>query len=164
MAQMFLLARLGRDVEVRFTPNGDAVAELALAYNYGRKGNDGKQPSQWLKASLWGKRAESLAPYLLKGQQLSVTLDDPHIETYEKRDGGQGFNLVGRVSNIEFAGSPPQGQQQQAQAAPQRPPQQSQRPPQSQPQHTGGGGSFDDFGSDVPFNRHHGGRAWACFQ
>lgn len=163
MAQMFLLARLGRDVEVRFTPNGDAVAELALAYNYGRKGQDGKQPSQWVKASIWGKRAESLAPYLLKGQQLAVTLDDPHIETYDKRDGGQGFNLVGRVSNVEFAGSPPQGQQ-QAQTAPQRPAQQPQRPQQNRVPQGGGGGSFDDFDSDVPFASHHGGRAWACFQ
>lgn len=163
MAQMFLLARLGRDVEVRFTPNGDAVAELALAYNYGRKGQDSKQPSQWVKASLWGKRAESLAPHLFKGQQLAVTIDDPHIETYDKRDGGQGFNLVGRVSNIEFAGSPPQSQQ-QSQAVPQRPSQQPQRPAQTQQQPPSGGGSFDDLDDSIPFNRHHGGRAWACFQ
>ena len=149
MAQMFLLGRLGCDVELRHTQNGDAVAELALAYNYGRKGNDGRQPSQWVKASLWGKRAESLAPHLMKGQQLAVTIDDPHIETYDKRDGGQGFNLVGRVSNIEFAGPPPQGQQQQAQSAPQRQ-QQPQRPPQTQQQQSSSG-SFDDFESDVPF-------------
>lgn len=144
MAQMFLLGRLGRNVELRFTQNGDAVAELALAYNYGRKGQDGKQPSQWVKASLWGKRAESLAPHLSKGQQLAVTIDDPHIETYDKRDGGQGFNLVGRVSNIEFAGPPPQGQQQ---AAPQRQ-QQPQRPPQSQPQQSA---SEADWDSEIPF-------------
>ena len=96
MAQLFGLARLGRDAEVRFTQAGKPVATLALAFSYGKKEN-GQRPSQWVDAALWGDRAEALAPYLLKGQQLSVTVDDVHIETFQKNDGTQGHKLTGRV-------------------------------------------------------------------
>lgn len=111
MAQLFGIARLGRNAEVRRTTQGEAVANLSLAFTYGRKDQDGKKPTQWVDASLWGQRAELLAAYLIKGTTLCVTLDDVHIEEYQKREGGQGNKLVGRVSNIEFAAKPPEHQQ-----------------------------------------------------
>jgi single-strand DNA-binding protein len=40
------------------------VANVSLAFTYGKKGDDGKRPTQWVDASLWGQRAESLAPYI----------------------------------------------------------------------------------------------------
>ena len=58
------LARIGKDAEVRFTPGGTAVANVSLAFTYGKKSDDGKRPTQWVDASLWGQRAESLAPYI----------------------------------------------------------------------------------------------------
>lgn len=142
MAQMFGVARIGRDAEVRYTPTGDAVVSLSLAFEYGKK-VDGKKPAQWVEGTLWGKRGEAMAPYLLKGQQVGVTLDDVHIETFIKADQSQGFKLVGRVSNIEFAGSPPQqGTQQQA-----RPAAQQQRQPAQPPAQ-----DFDSFDDDqIPF-------------
>lgn len=103
MAQMFGLARLGRDAEIRRTQGGDAVATLALAFSYGRKGDDGKRPTQWVDAAIWGKRAEALAQYLTKGSLVAVTLEDVHIETYEGKN-GQGHKLAGRVVEIELAG------------------------------------------------------------
>lgn len=99
------LFTLGRDAEVRYTANGDAVATLALAYNYGRKGQDGRLPTQWIEASIWSKLAESLSPYLLKGGKVFAEIDDLHIETFEKKDGTQGVKLVGKVANIKLAGS-----------------------------------------------------------
>lgn len=94
----FGLARIGRDVEVRMTPQGEPVAGLSLAFSRTVKG---EKLTQWVDAALWGKRAESLAPYLLKGGQIAVTLDDVHIETY-----GEGkTKLAARVLDIELAGS-----------------------------------------------------------
>ncbi|AEC22252.1 single-strand DNA-binding protein (plasmid) [Pusillimonas sp. T7-7] len=122
MAQLFGLANLGRDAELRYTQDGTPVAGLALAFSYGKKGQDGKRPTQWVEASIWRQRAEALAPYLLKGTKVSVTLDDVHVETYQKSDGTQGVKLVGVVSAIEFASSPPQGQQAAPQPQPQRQP------------------------------------------
>lgn len=97
----FGLARIGRDVEVRYIPSGEAVASLSLAFTRRVKG---EKLTQWVDAALWGKRAESLAPYLAKGGLIAVTLEDVHIETYQKNGGGEGFKLAARVVDVELAG------------------------------------------------------------
>lgn len=138
MITAYGIARIGKDAEVRRTSNGDAVVNLALAFSYGRKGDDGKKPTTWIDASLWGKLAEALAPYLTKGTQVCVSVSDVHMEQYESRN-GTGHKLVGRVTEIELAGG---GQRQEApQASRQaRPQQQSQAPD---------GDGFED--SQIPF-------------
>lgn len=148
------IGRIGRDAELRYTPGGDAVCNLAIACEYGRKGQDGKRPTQWVDATLWGKQAEAMAPYLLKGQQLHFTIDDAHVETYTKADHSQGVKLTGRVIIIKFAGSPPQQAQQSSQQQQSRPQQQRQQArPQAQPQNQQGvpGPDFDSFDDDIPF-------------
>lgn len=156
MPQLFGFARLGRDAELRHTTQGDPVAGLALAFNYGKKGADGNRPTQWVEASLWGPRAEALIDYLVKGTGLSVTVDDVHIETYEKNGGaGQGVKLVGRVSNLEFAGG---GQQQERQAAPQQQQRSAPRPSAARQAPTGNrpapsAPNFADMDDDIPFSR-----------
>lgn len=141
MAQITGVFRIGKDAEVRFTPRGDAVAQLSLAYNYGKKGDDNKRPSQWIDASIWGKRAESLAPYLLKGSQIYAVLSDPHIQTYEGKN-GQGHKLAATVLEIELiAGQREQGQ-----------PEQRQERPAARPAPAPASSGFDDMDdSDVPF-------------
>ncbi len=136
------LARLGDDAELRFTQGGDAVAELPLAFNYGQKDSSGKKPTQWIRASIWGKRAEALAPYLKKGVAVSVVIVDPHVETFEKKDKTTGFKFVGKVSEIEFAGG---GERRPEGSAP------ASKPASAKPQQSGGSGSFDDFEDDIPF-------------
>ena len=136
--QSFGLARIGRDAELKFTAGGDAVIQLALAFDYGKK-VEGKRPTQWVSGSLWGKRAEALAQYLVKGQQVFVSMDEVHIRTYKKADGSEGYALEGKVSNIEFAGSRPE---QQAAPAP--------APAPARTQASGPVG-FDDF-DDIPFS------------
>lgn len=113
MAQLMGVAYLGRDAELRTTPNGDSVCNLALAFSYGRKDDQGKRPTQWVDASLWGRQAEVLEPYLLKGQQVYVIVDDIHIETYPSQN-GTGHKLVGRVMSLAFCGG---GQNSERQAA-----------------------------------------------
>lgn len=141
MPQLFGLARLGRDAELRYATGGEPVCNLSLAFSYGRKGDDGKRPTQWIDATLWGKLAESIAPYLLKGGQVAVTLDDVHIETFKRSDGSPGHKMAGRVSQIEL-GSRPEGADKSA--AP--PPAAAPKPAASKPA-TG----FDDMDSDIPF-------------
>jgi single-strand DNA-binding protein len=137
------IARLGRDAELRYMPNGDAVANLALAFNYGAKDASGKRPAQWIEAAIFGKRAEALAPHLLKGTAIGITIQDPHIETYTTRDNRQGSKLVGRVIDLEFAGGArPEGAGSAA-------PKPTNAPTPAPAPSTGG--SFDDFDSDIPF-------------
>ena len=146
MPQLTDIGRIGRDTEVRFTPGGDAVANLAIACEYGRKGQDGKRPTQWVDATLWGKQAEAMAPYLVKGQQVHFTIDDAHVEIYKKSDGTDGVKLTGKVIIIKFAGSPPDAQQQAQRQTPQQRQAPQQRPAQTKPVQ-----DADNFDDDIPF-------------
>lgn len=137
----FGLARLGRDAEIRTTSQGESVATLALAFSYGRKGSDGRRPTQWVDGALWGKRAEALAPYLTKGGLVSVLLEDVHIETYQGKN-GEASKLVGRVVDVELAG----GGERAASPAPA--PRAAPRPAPA----PAAGSGFDDMGDDeIPF-------------
>ena len=130
------LARIGKDLEVRYLPNGDAVGNLSLAFTRRVKGEN---VTDWVETALFGKRAESLAPYLKKGGQVVAHLSDLHIETYDKREGGQGFKLSARIDDLELVISREQGST-QAPSAPRPAPQQA-RP-----------SGFEDMdSSDVPF-------------
>jgi single-strand DNA-binding protein len=133
------LARIGKDAEVRYTPGGAAVANVSLAFSYGKKGDDGKRPTQWVDASLWGQRAESLAPYIKKGGQIVAYLEDVSIQTFTKGDGTQATKMVARLVDLEFVSG---GEQASSQPKPQPRPQAA---PQSQ------NSGFDDFDSDIPF-------------
>lgn len=132
------LARLGRDAELRTTSNGDTVATLALAFTRRVKG---EKLTQWVDGALWGKRAESLAPYLLKGGLVAVTLEDVHIETFTSQK-GDGHKLVGRVIDVELAG----GGERTAAPAPRQAP-----APRPAPATAPMGSGFDDLDSDIPF-------------
>lgn len=112
------VGRLGRDAECRFTPSGMAVANLAVAFNFGKKDEQGNRESQWLDLSLWGKQAEVLTQYLTKGTQVSITADAPHIEHYTKQDGTQQSKLVANIINIELLGSGGAKEQQPQKAKP----------------------------------------------
>lgn len=158
------LARLGRDAELRYMPDGTAVCNLALAVNYGKRGEDGNRPTQWIDASLWGKAAETLAEYMVKGSLHCFTLSDIHVETYEGKNGA-GHKLVARVDSVELGprqdAAPQQGQQPQRQAAPQQrqqPParngyaeQRGAPQPQRQAPQPRTASGFDDMDDDIPF-------------
>jgi len=132
------LARIGKDAEVRYTPGGAAVANVSLAFTYGKKGDDGKRPTQWVDASLWGQRVESLAPYLTKGKQIVAYLEDVHIQTYTKGDGTQASKMAARIADLEFVAG---GEQAESQPKPQP-------KPQAAPAQDSG---FDDMDGDIPF-------------
>lgn len=146
------LARIGKDAELRYSPNGTAVCNLSLAVVYGMKQQDGNRPTQWIDAAMWGKQAEALAQYMVKGSSHCFTLDDVHIETFQRNDGSTGTKLVARVTDVELGprvdngggqgqhqqrqSPPPQQQQQQQQQMAPPPAQQQQMapPPAQQPQ------------------------------
>jgi len=130
MANLSGVFRIGRDAEVRTAGTGDAVCNLSLAYNHGRKGEDGNRPSQWIDASLWGKRATSLAQYLVKGQMIYAVINDPHIEEFKKADGSKGIKMSGSVGEIELIGGG------------QRKPVEQKESPKA---------DFSDLGEDLPF-------------
>ena len=149
--KMIGMARLGRDPELRVLPDGTPVLNMALAVNYGKKGQDGNRPTQWIEAAMFGQRAETLASLLVKGSAHCFMLSDVHVETYDKRDGsGQGVKLAARVDDVEF-GPRQEGAAQQRTAA-QAPQQGYDAPRQSPPAPPARSSSgFENMDDDIPF-------------
>jgi single-strand DNA-binding protein len=137
------LIRVGRDAELRYTPNGKAVCGVACAYDIGY---GDKKRTQWIEGVLWEKKAESLAPYLVKGQQAMVTFDDVELDIYES-NGKSGANLKARIVDLKLCGGanakPEQSIGQQNQGQQNNQGQQAQQ--QSKP------AGMEDF-EDVPFD------------
>jgi single-strand DNA-binding protein len=121
-----------------------------------------KKRGQWIIGTLWGKRAESLGPYLTKGTQVVLYGDDVEVEQFMKKDGTSGAKLKCRVSDLELVSGQSQQAPQQQQQAPQQ-----QRQPQQSPHANGSyqqqqakqamqkqpAGGFDDgFDDDIPFD------------
>lgn len=148
------VGRIGRDAEVRHTPNGHSVAGFPVAVDVGFGDN---KATLWLDASLWGKRAEGgLTQYLVKGQQVFVQ-GEIGTREFQKRDGTPGFAVTLKLSEIDLVGGSPQGGQQRQQPQQQSPGQQGaalyggqQQAPQ--PQQGGWGGEPDD---SIPFAQMH---------
>ena len=139
MATLTGLFTLGRDAETRVTNSGTTIVQLAVAYHYGRKGEDGKKPSQWVRVAMFGQQAEKLAPYLTKGKQVSLVIRDLHIATFQKQDGSTGTSLEGVADFDDFARGPKQEGQATA-------------PRQAPPPAPRASSGFDDLGDDeIPF-------------
>lgn len=150
------MARLGRDAEVRTTASGDQVCTLALAFTYGKRDSEGKYPTQWVDAALWGQRAAALAPFLTKGSQHVFHLSDLHMETYEGNN-GTGHKLVARVVDVELGPRAAQSNQGYGDSdhQPQRraPAPRSAQPPAAPPRAPAPpkASGFDDMDRDIPF-------------
>lgn len=63
------VGRVGRDAQVRHTAGGDAVVGFSLAVD---SGYGPKKQTLWFDVSLWGHRAEKIAPYIRKGDRIAV--------------------------------------------------------------------------------------------
>ena len=72
--KVILVGNLGRDAELRYTPGGAPVSSFSLATTeiWNDKGGQRQEKTEWHRISIWGKTAESLQEYLVKGKQVLV--------------------------------------------------------------------------------------------
>ena len=98
MNSITIAGNLGKDAEVRHTANGDAVASFSVADSQGKD-----RPTVWWSCSLWGRRAEALAQYLLKGQQVTVAGTVSERE-WTDREGNKRKSMDVRVNEIALQG------------------------------------------------------------
>lgn len=72
--KMIVIGRLGKDVELRYTNTGKAVANFSVATSMKGTGADGygKEETEWHRIVVWDKQAESCAQYLSKGKLVYV--------------------------------------------------------------------------------------------
>ena len=108
-----IIGNLGKDPEVRFTPNGQAVCNFSVAVNEKWTDQQGQKQERttWLAVVVWGKHAEACGQYLTKGRQVYVE-GRIQIRDYDDKDGNKrkAFEIV--AQNVRFLGGGEKREQQ----------------------------------------------------
>ena len=99
MFQITVAGRVGQAREVKEVA-GSSVLNFSVATDVGF--GDKKQ-TIWFDCAVWGKRAESLAPYVTKGTPVTVTGEGGERE-YEGKDGSTRHQITIRVSDVALQG------------------------------------------------------------
>lgn len=130
MNSLTIAGQLGRDAEVRFLPNGDPIANFSVADSQGKD-----KDTIWWNCQLFGKRAESLAQYLTKGQAVTIT-GSVSQRKYTDKNGVEKISTDVRVNDVALQGGRKESAAPQAPQAP-KPSNQSK--------------NFEDMEDDIPF-------------
>ncbi|HCE3710140.1 TPA: single-stranded DNA-binding protein [Vibrio parahaemolyticus] len=168
--KVILVGNLGNDPEIRYMPNGGAVANITIATSESwrdKATGEQREKTEWHRVVLFGKLAEVAGEYLRKGSQVYVEgqlqtrkwQDQSGQDRYSTEVVVQGFNGVMQMLGGRAQGGAPamSGQQQQggwgqpqqpAQQQYNAPQQQQQAPQQPQQQYNEPPMDFDD---DIPF-------------
>ena len=164
--KVILVGNLGNDPEIRYMPNGGAVANITIATSESwrdKATGEQREKTEWHRVALFGKLAEVAGEYLRKGSQVYIEgqlqtrkwQDQSGQDRYTTEVVVQGFNGVMQMLGGRAQGGAPAqggmgGQQQQQYSAPaqQQPKAPQQAPQQAQPQYNEPPMDFDD---DIPF-------------
>lgn len=103
--KVILVGNLGRDAELRFTAGGAAVSTLNLATTevWNDKQGQRQEKTEWHRIVLWGKQAESLQEYLVKGKQIYV---EGRLQTrqWDDKDGNKRYTTEIKADRITLLG------------------------------------------------------------
>src|ERR1700678_2479458 len=105
--KVMLMGNLTRDPEVRYTPKGTAVGDLAIAINDSYKAQDGsiKETVTYVDIEVWGRQAETCKQYLSKGRPIFVE-GQLRLDQWETPQGEKKSRLKVRADRVQFLGSP----------------------------------------------------------
>lgn len=107
--KVIIIGRLGKDPEVRYTPNGQAVANFTVATseNWTDKTSGQKQEkTEWHRIVVWGRLAELCRDYLRKGRQVYI---DGRLQTrsWDDKDGVKKYTTEIIANGVQFLGTSP---------------------------------------------------------
>lgn len=149
-----ILGRLGRDVEVRYTQGGDAVASFSVATSErwnDRKSGEQKEKTEWFNCTAFKRTAEICGEYLRKG---SLVMIEGKMQTdkYEK-EGQTHYSTKLIVREMKMLDGKPEGQQggNQNNQGYQNSAPRGNAPPSNQAPQSYGGPDDQDFDDDIPF-------------
>lgn len=99
----YLLGNIGKELEIKYLPSGQAVLNFSLATSekYTDKQGERQDKTEWHKLVVFGKQAETLAKYAGKGTKLYV---EGKLQTraYEGKDGQKNYSTEIIVSEFKF--------------------------------------------------------------
>ena len=136
---------LGNECEQRYTQSGDSVVSFSVGV---KSGFGDKATTTWAKCAIFGKRGESVAPYLKKGTLVGISGEVNNRE-YQDKEGQKRYSLDVRVNDLTLLG----GKSDRSESAPSQ-------PKQERNAQGAQGGAFDGMDDDIPFLCHGSGKAW----
>jgi single-strand DNA-binding protein len=104
--KIIVVGNLGRDPEMRYTPQGTPVCTFSIASNERRKSSAGEQQdiTTWFRVTVWGKQAETVSRYLSKGRSVYVE-GRLHLEEWTDKEGKPRYTLEINASDVHFIDS-----------------------------------------------------------
>ncbi|MBR3210388.1 MAG: single-stranded DNA-binding protein [Bacilli bacterium] len=104
MNKVFLIGRLTRDPELRYTGSNTAVATFSLAVNRNFSNQNGERETDFINIVVWRKQAENVKNFLSQGSQVAI---DGRIQTrsYDDQNGQKRYVTEVVADNVEFLGS-----------------------------------------------------------
>lgn len=109
--KVMIIGYLGRDPELRHTPQGTAVCDFSVATTERRKDKSGEfqDVTTWFRVAFFGRQAEVAHQYLIKGRQVYVegTLT---LREWTDKDGGTRTTLEVRGTDIQFLSPAPESE------------------------------------------------------
>ncbi len=101
--KVILVGRLGKDPEMRFTPNGKAVTNFTMATSeiWSDQNGEKQERTEWHRIVTWGKLAENCAKLLSKGKQVYV---EGRLQTrqWDDKDGNKKYTTEIIANNMQI--------------------------------------------------------------
>ena len=104
MNKVILMGRLTKDVEMRQTPNGIAVARFAIAVNRRFKNANGEYDVDFINCIAWRQTGEFIARYFQKGSMIAV-VGSIQSRSWDSNDGKKQYAMEVVVDEAYFTGS-----------------------------------------------------------
>lgn len=104
--KIILVGNLGRDPELRYTPDGTPVCNFSLATNERRrdpKTGENNDVTTWFRVTLWRRQAEVASQYLSRGKPVYIE-GRLRVEEYTDRDGKVRHSLEVTATDMQFLG------------------------------------------------------------
>ena len=99
--KVFLMGNLTRDPEVRHTPKGTAVGDLAINLTYRAQDGTEKEEVCYVDVVVWGRQAETCRDYLSKGAPIFVE-GRLQLDQWEGPEGEKKSRLRVRADRVQF--------------------------------------------------------------
>ena len=133
---------LGKDAEQRFTQGGDSIVSFSLPV---KSGYGDKAKTAWVRCSMFGKRGESVLPYLVKGQLVGVS-GEFSMNEWTNKEGQKVSTPEIRVNELDLLGKKSGGD-----TGNNQPRAEGRSEPADRNRAKAPAGSFDGMESDIPF-------------
>lgn len=147
-----LIGNLGKDPEVRYMPNGEAVASVTLATTDKWKDKQGQpqEKTEWHNLSFFGRQAEIVGEYLRKGSPIYV---EGRISTdkWQDKEGKDRYTTKIIVQQMQMLGSKSGGGSSFEVVDKPAATSSAGEPAASKPAPAKSSGGFDNFDDDIPF-------------